>query len=83
MSEFSLHIVKDATTLRILDELVDRARGRIFVERKKLSESREIYHVFVCVSVSTSSHIIRHKNLYDYFLGSAVTRYGRVCWGFS
>lgn len=81
MPEFSLHIMKDATTFRILDELVDRARGSVFTERKELSKSREIFHVFVCVSVSTSSHIISHKSLHDYFLGSVVTRYGRICWG--
>jgi hypothetical protein len=83
MPEFSLHIMKNATILRTLDEFVDRVGGRICAERKKLNKSREIFHVFVCVSVSMSSHIISHKSLHDYFPGSAVTLYDRVCWGCS
>jgi predicted membrane channel-forming protein YqfA (hemolysin III family) len=57
MPESSLHIVKDAPILRIL-EGVGR---RIFAGRKKLRKSREIFHVFVCVSVTMSFHVISHK----------------------
>jgi hypothetical protein len=81
MLVFSLDIMKDATTLRILDELVYKARRRIFVGRKKLSKSREIFHVFVRMSVSVCSHIISHNSLHDYFLGSAFSRHTRVSWG--